>query len=159
MVKRFRDHARVGRVIAGLVAVQCILFRKSQAHNWAVQLHRDVVVPVDGDGPWTAAGVKEGYKSAKAPKAFLDRCVALRVHLDSSPEGDIDVVPGSHRDDAAYERDDAVGVIVPRGGGLLMRPLLAHASSKLKLAESRRVLHYLFAPPRLPADYRWYYAV
>ncbi len=56
---------------------------------------------------------------------------------------------------------DAQGVVacpVPRGGVMLRRPLLLHASSKATGASRRRVLHFLFGLPRLPLGLAWAHA-
>ena len=159
LAQDIRDSSRLHNVLADLVAVQCTLFRKSLSHNWAVRLHRDTVVPVSGDGPWTSAGLKEEMNTAKPPRTFLNECVAVRIHLDGAPEEDISVVPGSHRDSQKRSRSEAIAIPVPRGGCLIMRPTVAHASSKLYNSENRRVLHYLFAEPDIPGEYNWYYAV
>jgi len=99
------------------------------------------------------------------PADVLERIVALRLHVDDcgGDDGPLKVVPGSHRrgrlDDAeAIALRDARGTVacpVPRGGAMLMRPLLLHASSKATGASRRRVLHFLFGPPRLPLGLAW----
>jgi hypothetical protein len=142
--------------LKGLVAVECILFRKSAEHNWAVRLHRDAVLPVQGHGAWPASGTKEGLECARPPREFMDKCVAVRVHLDGAPFEDISVVPGSHLDTQKHDRSLAKPVTVPRGGALVMRPTLAHASSKLEAVQQRRVLHFVFAPKDIPQGYAWY---
>jgi hypothetical protein len=50
-------------------------------------------------------------------------------------------------------------VPVARGGALVMRPLLLHASSKATSLAPRRVLHFVFGPPKLPAGLEWRWAV
>jgi hypothetical protein len=41
-------------------------------------------------------------------------------------------------------------VPVPRGGAMVMRPPLLHASSKSRKDLPRRVLHFVFGPAELP---------
>jgi hypothetical protein len=73
------------------------------------------------------------------------------------------VVPGSHRDGRVRDAEaialrDASGTVachVPRGGAMLMRPLLLHASSKATGTSRRRVLHFLYGPPDLPLGLAW----
>lgn len=159
LAQDIRNIDQLRTLLDGLVAVQCTLFRKSLNHNWAVRLHRDTVVAVTGDGPWRSAGVKDGMKTAKPPRTFLNRCVAVRLHLDGAPEEDVSVVPGSHADSIQHERSRAIAVTVPPGGVLVMRPSIAHASSKMRHSGQRRVLHFLFAGTDLPKAYSWYHAV
>ena len=81
--------------------------------------------------------------------------MALRVHLDDSTShnGPLRVLPGTHtlgvlsdeqiRD--AVRRIDGVACTLERGGVVVMRPLLIHASSKATAEVSRRVLHLEYA--------------
>jgi ectoine hydroxylase-related dioxygenase (phytanoyl-CoA dioxygenase family) len=81
--------------------------------------------------------------------------VALRVHLDdsTSENGPLRVIPGSHErgilSDAGIRelvaREHPHECIVARGGVLVMRPLLVHASSKSAAPAPRRVLHIEYA--------------
>jgi hypothetical protein len=150
------------------VAVQCTLFEKSPSQNWLVSLHQDLSIPVKervDDPELTGWSEKDGRVFVQPPTNLLEALVAVRVHLDEGgPEGGaLRVVPGSHR----FGRLDAVraaalraesGEIVPevpRGGVLVMRPLLLHASSKATVPVYRRVLHFVFGPPELPAGLQW----
>jgi ectoine hydroxylase-related dioxygenase (phytanoyl-CoA dioxygenase family) len=91
--------------------------------------------------------------------------LAVRVHLDDCDDrnGALRVVPGSHQlgrltsSDAVRERDarGEICVAVPKGGAMLMRPLLLHASSKASIDGTRRVLHFVFGPRKLPHGLRW----
>lgn len=90
---------------------------------------------------------------------FINRCVAVRLSLDDALEGDLLVVPGSHRNDDPPMRDEAISVPVQRGGVLVMRPSLVHGSTKLEECPSRRVLHFLYASPKVPDSYHWSHAV
>jgi hypothetical protein len=58
-------------------------------------------------------------------------------------------------DDAIHDLSTqvtAVDCLVPRGGVLVMRPLIVHASSKSRSAMQRRVLHIEYAASRSIAD-------
>jgi len=158
LVPTLQAHTELAALLSDLVAIECIHFRKSSEHNWAVTLHRDSVLPVSGEGEWQPAGTKEGMECAKPPREFMDRCIAVRLHLDGAPVEDISVVPGSHLDAQRYQRGQAVPVAVAKCGALLLRPTLAHASSKLQGLGQRRVLHYVFAPRELPFRYGWHAA-
>jgi ectoine hydroxylase-related dioxygenase (phytanoyl-CoA dioxygenase family) len=130
------------------------LFAKSPSANWLVVWHQDTALPLrlrretPGWGPWS---VKAGVLYAHAPGEALERIVALRVHLDDSlPEnGPLRVLPGSHRggvlSDEAIQglasRVEPRECVVRRGGIMMMRPLLVHASSKAVSNAPRRVLH------------------
>jgi ectoine hydroxylase-related dioxygenase (phytanoyl-CoA dioxygenase family) len=104
---------------------------------------------------WDSWSEKHGVLYAHAPASVLERIVAVRVHLDDSTpaNGPLRVLPGSHRQGVLA--DDAlaglareitpVECVVPRGGLLIMRPLIVHASSKAAASQRRRVIHLEYA--------------
>jgi hypothetical protein len=154
------------------VAVQCTLFDESPTKNWLVALHQDLSIPVRSrvDDPQCSGwSEKEGQVYVQPPVSVLEQLVAVRVHLDdcSAESGALRVVPGSHREGRiARDRAEALRVergetVVPvlRGGVLVMRPLILHASSKATSLVARRVLHFVFGPRRLPLGLKWRCAV
>jgi ectoine hydroxylase-related dioxygenase (phytanoyl-CoA dioxygenase family) len=138
------------------------LFDKSSEANWLVVWHQDTAVPllerrdVAGWGPWST---KCGVTYAHAPASALSQVVALRVHLDASTDnnGPLRVLPRTHelgvlsdsQIHATAQRIEPVTCAVGRGGLLIMRPLLVHASSKVVSASPRRVLHFEYAASRV----------
>jgi ectoine hydroxylase-related dioxygenase (phytanoyl-CoA dioxygenase family) len=134
------------------------LFDKSPESNWLVVWHQDTALPlrerhdVAKWGPWS---IKDGVIYAHAPASALSSIVALRLHLDDSllENGPLRVLPGTHTmgvlsDDEIHglsERITGVDCLAPRGGIVVMRPLLIHASSKSKSETPRRVLHIEYA--------------
>lgn len=155
LADELRETKPLSPLLAGLVAVQCTAFIKQQSRNWAVALHRDLDVPAEGTGPWTVSREREGQSYLRPPREFLQRLLAVRLHLDGAPEGDLRVIPGSHLTELPPGNKPGLSVPVPQGDVLLMRPLLLHGSDKLRESPSRRVLHFLFAPPELPPGYQW----
>ena len=136
-------------------------FDKSPASNWLVMWHQDTALPLlekrqtDGWGPWS---VKDGVIYAHAPAKALEQVLAVRLHLDdsNSNNGPLRVLPGTHlegvlTDDQMHqlsETVESVECIVTKGGAVLMRPLVIHASSKSTSGEPRRVIHIEFASHR-----------
>lgn len=154
------------------VAVQCTLFDKSPAKNWLVSLHQDLSIPVRARvaaAECSGWSEKEGVVFVQPPVAILEQLVAVRLHIDDCPEesGPLRVVPGSHgfgrldadRANALRAARGEVIVAVERGGVLVMRPLILHASSKASAPKPRRVLHFVFGPPQLPFGLEWQWAV
>lgn len=154
------------------VAVQCTLFDKTPSRNWLVPLHQDLSIPVAErvEHPELRAwSVKQGQHFVQPPAEFLAQLLAVRVHIDGCgrDNGPLRVVPGSHRhgrlDEAAARRlRDRLGEVscpVEKGGILLLRPLLLHASSKASSPAHRRVLHFLFGPESIGYGLRWQRAV
>jgi hypothetical protein len=143
-------------------------FDKTQESNWKVPWHQDLTIAVaeargvEGFGPWT---VKDGIPHVQPPIEILAGLLAIRVHLDDTPadQGALRVVPGSHRLGciAASEIPDVrarLGEVVcpvAEGGVMLMKPLLLHASSKLRIGHRRRVIHIEYAARGLPFGLRW----
>jgi len=163
-----RDEQMSELLPEGAVAAQCTLFNKTIAANWLVPLHQDLSIPVAervDTARCSGWSEKEGELFVQPPVQVLEQVLTVRVHLDDCDErnGALRVVPGSHllgRLDAArgrLERDrrGSVSVNVKRGGAMLMRPLLLHASSKVSVDNPRRVLHFLFGPKKLPEGLRW----
>src|SRR5438552_18656007 len=134
------------------VPVQCTLFVKSTTKNWLVSLHQDLSMPVAQrvtGSEYSGWSEKEGQIFVQPPIPVLDEVLAVRIHLDACDEsnGALRVVPGSHRlgrltaaesQRVRYQLGETV-VTVPRGGAMLMRPLLLHASSKASVSRVRRV--------------------
>lgn len=155
-----------------MVAVQCTYFEKSAARNWLVPLHQDLSIPVahrvdhPSLGPWSE---KEGVLFVQPPTSLLQQLIAVRVHIDActSNDGPLRVLAGSHclgtldTEAAAATRQTHTEQVcaVERGGVLVMRPLLLHASSKSTGNSQRRVLHFLFGPATLPLGLQWKDAV
>jgi ectoine hydroxylase-related dioxygenase (phytanoyl-CoA dioxygenase family) len=152
--------------------VQCILFEKSKRRNWLVPLHQDLSIPVAevvSDRRVSGWTEKEGTLYAQPPPDVLSEVLCVRLQLDESSDrnGNLRVVPGSHRHGRLSTGEAQVlraklGVVdcpVPRGAALMMRPLLLHASSKLIRNEARRVLHFVIAPKSLPLGLRWAHEV
>ena len=153
------------------VPVQCTWFEKSAQRNWLVPVHQDLSIPVAArvdHAELTGWSNKDGTWFVQPPAEVLAELVALRLHVDDCglDDGPLNVVAASHRhgrlDDAqAIALRDARGTVacpVPRGGAMLMRPLLLHASSKATGTSRRRVLHFLFGPPQLPHGLAWAHA-
>lgn len=142
-------------------AVQCTLFVKDASRNWLVPLHRDFSIPVKAkiESPnWSAWSVKESVQYGRPPAFVLQSLVAVRVHLEDtgSDNGALEIVPGSH---VSGESGGARHThFVPKGGALVLRPLLLHASLKVR-SGTRRVLHFVYGPAQLPDGAEWANAV
>jgi ectoine hydroxylase-related dioxygenase (phytanoyl-CoA dioxygenase family) len=149
-------------------AVRGILFNKTQQSNWKVAWHQDLTVAVrkrrqvEGFGPWTK---KAGISHVQAPAEIMSRMLAIRLHLDESgpDNGPLRVVAGSHKEGrlsaqqvASWQKSNSVTCIVPKGGALLMRPLLIHASCSCATPKPRRVIHLEFAAEDLPGGLAWH---
>jgi len=150
---------RLLALVENAIPFRVTYFNKAADANWAVQWHQDTALPLrarfdaEGWGPWSE---KRGVLYAHAPASALQQVIALRVHLDSSDadNGPLRVIPGSHElgvlsDDEVSvlaHRSAAIECVVPKGGVVMMRPLIIHSSSKIEAAaKPRRVLHIEYA--------------
>jgi ectoine hydroxylase-related dioxygenase (phytanoyl-CoA dioxygenase family) len=152
----------------GAIPVRATLFDKTVDANWLVPWHQDVTICVkkrvesEGYGPWT---VKSGIHHVQAPESVLENMLAIRIHLDDThaSNGALRVLPATHRcgrlSDEQIELDQEnitpVTCSISRGGALLMKPLLLHASSASSKPSHRRVIHIDFAACQLPAGMHW----
>jgi ectoine hydroxylase-related dioxygenase (phytanoyl-CoA dioxygenase family) len=149
-------------------AVRGIFFNKTRTSNWKVVWHQDLTIAVrerksaEGFGPWTT---KAGVLHVQPPSEIMAGLLAIRLHLDDSEfdNGPLRVVAGSHRagrlsreEISATNKEDSVTCTVPRGGALVMRPLLLHASSASATTKPRRVIHLEFAGAELPQGLNWH---
>jgi ectoine hydroxylase-related dioxygenase (phytanoyl-CoA dioxygenase family) len=149
-------------------AVRGIFFNKTPDSNWKVAWHQDRTIAVRermdvaAFGPWS---VKEGVPSVQPPALVMARMLAIRMQLDDSHEdnGPLRVIPGSHNagylsvaEVATWKEQPNVICTAPRGGAILMRPLLVHASSSCANPEPRRVIHLEFAAENLPGGLEWH---
>ena len=134
---------------AGAFVTKSIWFEKPPGGNWFVGWHQDISISVShrlevpGYSRWTS---KHGVIGVVPPVSVLQRTLTVRIHLDDadSDNGAVRVLPGSHLQGiVAAQVDDerAVTCAVPRGGVMLMSPLLLHASSRSVTDRPRRVLH------------------
>lgn len=149
--------------------VRGIFFDKTPVANWKVPWHQDTMIAVRArqDIPgFSAWSVKAGVVHVQPPIEILAGILAVRLHLDDTDEtnGALRVIPGSHLrglldDDAIQqwkEQGNVATCAVLRGGALLMRPLLLHASSVAAQPTHRRVLHLEYSALDLPGELAWY---
>jgi ectoine hydroxylase-related dioxygenase (phytanoyl-CoA dioxygenase family) len=171
-IRRLATSKPVREVMEAALGHRCfvvrgIFFNKTQSANWKVAWHQDLTISVrerrdvDGFGPWT---MKDGVLHVQPPAEVMSRMLAIRLHLDESgpDNGPVRVITGSHKEGrlsaeqvARQKKETAVTCCVPKGGALLMHPLLLHASSACVVPKPRRVIHLEFAATELPQGLEW----
>ena len=153
------------------LAVRGILFDKTPGANWKVPWHQDLSIAVTqrvdlaGYGPWS---VKAGVPHVQPTVEVLQNMLTVRLHLDDCgvENGPLLVLPGTHADGVwtanqldEYRKTNApVACTINRGGALLMRPLLLHASHSATMPGHRRVVHIEYAADVLPVELSWFIA-
>jgi ectoine hydroxylase-related dioxygenase (phytanoyl-CoA dioxygenase family) len=154
---------------ADAIAVRALFFDKTPEANWPVLWHQDLTIAVaarhdlHGWGPWST---KAGVAHVEPPQTLLATMLTIRLHLDdcTADNGPLRVIPGSHRKgrltraEIKAEREATPERILtaPKGGAILMRPRLLHASSPAANPDHRRVIHIEYAPrDALPPPLEW----
>jgi ectoine hydroxylase-related dioxygenase (phytanoyl-CoA dioxygenase family) len=148
--------------------VRTLFFDKNEKANWKVAWHQDITiavkerVDVHGFGPWS---VKDGVVHVQPPVSVLERMITVRVHLDdcTAANGPLRVLRGSHlsgrlnaEEIERWRRTATEDIcVVRRGGAVVMRPLILHASSQASEPKHRRVVHLEFAAEELPGGLEW----
>jgi len=146
--------------------VKSIYFDKPGESNWFVAYHQDLTISVDkkialdGFGPWTK---KQEQFAVQPPLSILEDNFTIRIHLDDTNEenGALKVIPGSHEkgeyrpETINWAVENEVFCAVERGGIMLMRPLLLHASNRTLNNRKRRVIHIEFSRTELPKEIEW----
>jgi ectoine hydroxylase-related dioxygenase (phytanoyl-CoA dioxygenase family) len=172
-VKEMADSSAVRSLVEPVLGpkaflARSIFFDKTPDANWKVAWHQDLTIAVKSKielAGYSAWSVKEGVVHVQPPVSVLERMLAFRLHLDDcdTANGALQVIAGSHkagRMDAeaiARWRKEKQPTIcaVPRGGAVLMRPLLLHASAPAREPKHRRVVHLEFAANPLPGGLEW----
>ena len=145
---------------------KAIYFDKPAQSNWFVAYHQDLTISVDkkieinGYGPWT---VKQNQFAVQPPLNILENNFTIRIHLDDTDEnnGALKVVNGSNLkgvyrpETINWDKETETICAVKKGGIMIMRPLLLHASNRTTNNNSRRVIHIEFSNVKLPDEIRW----
>lgn len=147
-------------------AVKSIYFDKPEQSNWFVTWHQDLTISVDkkielpGYSSWTR---KHQQFAVQPPVEVLKDNFTLRIHLDdtNADNGALKVLPGSHLQDIYrpesidWSIEKVSNCDVKRGGIMIMRPLLIHASDRTTNDAKRRVIHIEFSRTKLPDEINW----
>lgn len=150
----------------GYFVVKSIYFDKPGTSNWFVSYHQDLTLSVDqkaevtGFGPWS---VKQNQFAVQPPVDVLESNFTIRIHLDDTDKGNgaLRVIPGSHLkgiyrpETIDWSQETEISCTVPKGGIMIMRPLLLHASSRSTNNRQRRVIHIEFSNRQLPEPLQW----
>lgn len=146
--------------------IKSIYFDKPSESNWYVPYHQDLTISVKDRletpnfGPWT---VKKNQFSVQPTIELLENIFTIRIHLDDTDaqNGALKVINGSHLNKIyrpeTINWDAEIETIcdVPKGGIMIMKPLLLHSSSKSTHQKRRRVIHIELSDQSLPNGLVW----
>lgn len=143
-----------------------IYFDKPEKSNWFVAYHQDLTISVnkkvdiDNYGNWTT---KQNQFAVQPPKEILEQNFTIRIHIDKTTKenGALKVLNKSHRkgivriENIKFENETETICEVEKGGIMIMKPLIFHASNKTTNNERRRVIHIEFSNQKLPNELEW----
>lgn len=150
----------------GYFITKSIYFDKPEKSNWFVAYHQDLTISVDKKievenfENWT---VKQNQYAVQPPTEILENNFTIRIHIDKTTRenGALKVINNSHSkgilriEHMDFKNEKETICEVEKGGVMIMRPLLFHASNKTTNNERRRVIHIEFSRQQLPAGLEW----
>jgi ectoine hydroxylase-related dioxygenase (phytanoyl-CoA dioxygenase family) len=113
---------------------------------------------VSGFSSWT---VKQNQFAVQPPISWLEDNFTIRIHLDDTDDenGALRVIPSSHLKGiyklSPNEIQNEFLCTVKKGGVMVMKPLLFHASGRTINNKQRRVIHIEFSKTKLPEGLNW----
>ncbi|TPN82307.1 phytanoyl-CoA dioxygenase family protein [Aquimarina algicola] len=145
---------------------KAIYFDKPNGSNWFVPYHQDLSISVDQKADvehysnWT---FKKGQYGVQPPVKILQDTITIRIHLDKTDKnnGALKVIPKSHLqgiiriDSEHWDTKNEFVCEVEKGGVMLMKPLILHASNRTMNNKRRRVIHLEFNKHRLSEPLNW----
>jgi ectoine hydroxylase-related dioxygenase (phytanoyl-CoA dioxygenase family) len=150
----------------GYFITKSIYFDKPEKSNWFVAYHQDLTISVnkkmyvENFENWT---VKQNQFAVQPPAAILENNFTIRIHIDKTTKdnGALKVINNSHSkgilrvENLDFENEKETICEVEKGGIMIMKPLLFHASNKTTNNERRRVIHIEFSKQELPEGLEW----
>lgn len=151
---------------SGYFITKSIYFDKPEKSNWFVAYHQDLTISVDKKAAienfenWT---VKQNQFAVQPPKEILEDNFTIRIHLDKTTKdnGALKVINNSHSkgilriENMDFEKEKETMCEVEKGGIMIMKPLLFHASNKTTNNKRRRVIHIELSKQQLPEGLEW----
>lgn len=150
----------------GYFITKSIYFDKPEKSNWFVAYHQDLTISVnqkielENFENWT---VKQNQFAVQPPTEILENNFTIRIHIDKTTKdnGALKVINNSHSkgilriENLDFESEKETICEVEKGGIMIMKPLLFHASNKTTNNERRRVIHIEFSRQELPNGLEW----
>jgi len=145
---------------------KAIYFDKPSESNWFVAYHQDLSISVsekyeiEGYKNWT---FKKGQYGVQPPLQILQNICTVRIHLDDTNKenGALKVISKSHSkgiyrpESIDWTKETEHICEVQKGGAMLMKPLLLHASNRTTNKKQRRIVHLEFSNQNLSKPLNW----
>jgi len=150
----------------GFFITKSIYFDKPEKSNWFVAYHQDLTISVnqkietENFENWT---IKQNQFAVQPPTEILENNFTIRIHIDKTTKenGALKVINNSHSkgilriEKLDFKKEKETICEVEKGGIMIMKPLLFHASNKTTNNERRRVIHIEFSKQQLPNGLEW----
>lgn len=150
----------------GFFITKSIYFDKPEKSNWFVAYHQDLTISVnkkietENFTNWT---IKQNQFAVQPPTGILEDNFTIRIHIDTTTKdnGALKVINNSHSkgilriENVDFVSEKETICEVEKGGIMIMKPLLFHASNKTTNNERRRVIHIEFSRQQLPNELEW----
>ncbi|WYZ21530.1 phytanoyl-CoA dioxygenase family protein [Flavobacterium soyae] len=130
------------------------------AYHQDLTISVDTKIEVENFENWT---IKQNQFAVQPPKEILEDNFTVRIHIDTTTKenGALKVINNSHSkgilriEKLNFENEKETICEVEKGGIMIMKPLLFHASKKTTNNERRRVIHIEFSKQELPSGLEW----
>ncbi len=148
-------------------SIKSIYFDKPPSANWIVNWHQDLTINLveKRDAPnfknWRT---KQERVIVQPNIELLESIFTIRIHLDdcTRENGALRVIENSHHKGIIEIKEwiknkDGIEKIceVKKGGVLIIKPLILHASRRTENRKNRRVIHIEFTDKELPNGLQW----
>jgi ectoine hydroxylase-related dioxygenase (phytanoyl-CoA dioxygenase family) len=147
--------------------IKSIYFDKPPNANWIVNWHQDLTINLKSkkETPnfknWR---VNRERTIVQPSREMLENIFTIRIHLDdcTKENGALRVIEKSHNRgvieivDWMKEKEGVERICeIKKGGVLIMKPLILHASRRTENQQNRRVIHIEFCDKALPNGLDW----
>ena len=130
------------------------------AYHQDLTISVDKKVEIENYENWTT---KQNQFAVQPPKEILEQNFTIRIHIDKTTKenGALKVLNKSHKkgmvrtENIELENETETICEVEKGGIMIMKPLIFHASNKTTNNERRRVIHIEFSNQKLPNELEW----
>ncbi len=144
--------------------VNSMYFDKPGRSAWGVAYHQDrqIIVKEKKD----VEGFNEWFNefdllTVRATNEILQHIFTIRIHIDETNKenGSLQVIESSHKhgifDPSLIDKSKEVNCDVPKGGVMIMSPLVMHQSLSSFSDTKRRVIHFDITNVSLPGGLQW----
>ena len=148
-------------------SIKSIYFDKPPNANWVVNWHQDLTINLKekkATPNFINWRITKERVVVQPTRKILENIFTIRIHLDdcTKENGALRVIDKSHqagvieiKEWIKQKRGKEQICAIKKGGIMLMKPLLLHASKRTENQKNRRVIHIEFCDQELPNGLEW----